>query len=166
MLNEIVCKPGLPKSVKASISQVVRSARNPALDETRSTIAAARRAEPGGTRPLPLRCSEEGKKKDQVHLDAGCPRSAYTRRRGPEAGRSSAGACARGARSCRGPDLSPLFSIIIQGPSGPFRRLINDYKVLHSTSRLLAFHIKSDSDALGLCPPDPDRSLRLSARGP
>lgn len=63
MLNEIVCKPGLPKSVKASISQVVRSARNPALDETRSTIAAARRAEPGGTRPLPLWCSEEGKKK-------------------------------------------------------------------------------------------------------
>lgn len=166
MLNEIVCKPGLPKSVKASVSQVVRSARNPALDENGQPSLP-----PGGlSREGPGRCpfgaQRKEKKKDQVHRDAGRPRSAYTRRRGPEAGRSSAGACARGAPSCRGPDLSPLFSIIIQGPSGPFQRLINDYKVLHGTSRLLASHIKSDSDALGLCPPDPDRSLRLSARGP
>lgn len=167
MLNETVPRPGLQKPGHTSISQAARSTQNPAPDEIRPSIPSTTRALPG--RKLLVGCSAKERENrtssaSQRQLSFLLLSTQVSSRKRPL---QSQYPCSHKTLPCPRSDLSPLLSIIIQVPPGPFPRWIQDYKVDRCTSYLLFSQITSSGNpASGMCSPIRRQGLNLSTHGP
>ena len=167
MLDETVPGLGLQKPVHRSISQAVRSTQNPAPDKIRSSIPSTTLALPGGR----LLVGFSAKKRENRTSSASQCQLSFLLL--PNPGELQKAATPKPASvqpqntPCSWSDLSPLLSIIIQVPPGPFPRLIHDYKVQHCTSYLLFPQLTSSGDpALEMCSPNWHQGLYMSTHGP